>query len=57
MAIGQLADYARLVDPAPVKAILLPQQPRSDLCDLLRLEEITAVWPSDYHGGMWQYAP
>lgn len=57
MAIGQLADYARLVDPAPVKAILLPQQPRSDLCDLLTLEDITAVWPSDDQAGTWQYAP
>jgi hypothetical protein len=28
MAIGQLADYARLVEPAPAKALLVPQKPR-----------------------------
>jgi hypothetical protein len=34
MAIGQLADYARLIDPAPNRAILVPQMPRRDLLRL-----------------------
>lgn len=56
MAIGQLADYSRMVDPAPVKAILLPQQPRPDLRDLLKRERITTVWPSDDQAGTWKQA-
>lgn len=47
MAIGQLADYVRLVDPAPRKALLVPQQPRDDLCSLLAQEKIEIVWRSD----------
>lgn len=31
MAIGQLADYGRLVDPLPAGVILMPEQPRPDL--------------------------
>lgn len=45
MAIGQLADYKRFVDPAPRLAILLPTAPRADLCDLLTAEGIEVVWP------------
>jgi len=45
MAIGQLADYVRLIKPSPSKALLLPQKPRPDLRDLLELEGITGVWP------------
>jgi hypothetical protein len=30
MAIGQLADYARLVDPRPQRVSLLPERPRDD---------------------------
>jgi hypothetical protein len=44
MAIGQLADYARLVDPAPRRAILLPQKPRPDLVDLATSQGITVIW-------------
>ena len=47
MAIGQLADYTRLVQPTPHKALLVPQQPRPDLCDLLSREHITVVWRDD----------
>jgi hypothetical protein len=50
MAIGQLADYARLLDPSPGKALLVPQQPRPDLCDLLAHEGIEVVWRDD---GQW----
>jgi hypothetical protein len=44
MAIGQLADYARLVEPAPRKAILLPEKPRADLLSLATGERIEVVW-------------
>jgi hypothetical protein len=50
MAIGQLADYVRLVDPSPRKALLVPQQPRPDLCNLLVHEGIEVVWRG---GGQW----
>jgi hypothetical protein len=45
MAIGQLADYARLLDPAPSRVILVPQQPRPDLLRLAAIENITVIWP------------
>jgi hypothetical protein len=45
MAIGQLADYARLVQPSPSRAILVPQEPRADLLDLAGSQGITVVWP------------
>jgi hypothetical protein len=44
MAVGQLADYARLVKSAPRKALLVPQQPRADLLALLAQESIAVVW-------------
>jgi hypothetical protein len=44
MAIGQLADYTRLVQPTPRKVLLVPQQPREDLCNLLKGEGIAVVW-------------
>lgn len=47
MAIGQLADYSRLMDPAPTRAILLPQEPREDLRDLIRAEGVALVWRED----------
>lgn len=43
-AIGQLADYARLVKPAPKKAILLPERPRPDLMKLAKSEGIGVIW-------------
>lgn len=45
MAIGQLADYARLVSPQPQKALLVPSKPRSDLLALAQSERIKVVWP------------
>ncbi|HEV3071962.1 MAG TPA: hypothetical protein VGY76_11120 [Solirubrobacteraceae bacterium] len=45
MAIGQLADYARLIKPTPGKALLVPQEPRVDLLALLAREGIAVVWP------------
>ena len=47
MAIGQLADYARLVEPTPVRAILVPQKPRADLLRLAKREGITVIWSDD----------
>jgi hypothetical protein len=56
MAIGQLADYARLVEPAPERVILVPEEPRNDLLSLAASEEITVTWP-DGDGGFASTAP
>lgn len=50
MAIGQLADYVRLVDPAPQKLILVPEEPRPDLLDLAKSQGIAVTWPADDGG-------
>jgi hypothetical protein len=50
MAIGQLADYSRLVKPTPAKLILLPQKPRPDLLQLAASQGIRVTWP-DGDGG------
>jgi hypothetical protein len=44
MAIGQLADYSRLIKSEPSKAVLLPERPRADLLALLRNEQIAVWW-------------
>ncbi len=44
MAIGQLADYARFIDPPPDRAVLLPAKPAQDLIDLLDRQGISVVW-------------
>jgi hypothetical protein len=44
MAIGQLLDYQRFVEPTPQLAILLPSQPRPDLQILLSGLDIDLVW-------------
>lgn len=44
MAIGQLADYSRMVSPTPTKAILVPEEPRRDLLALARSQDIAVVW-------------
>jgi hypothetical protein len=47
MAIGQLADYKRFVDPPPAHlAVLLPSRPRADLQALLATENIQIIWPT-----------
>jgi hypothetical protein len=46
MAVGQLADYARL-KPRARTAILLPQQPRRDLLDLADSQGIDLIWPEE----------
>ena len=46
MAIGQLADYARLVSPPPnERALLLPMKPRTDLARLAESQGISIVYP------------
>lgn len=50
MAIGQLADYGRLIDPAPQKLILVPEKPRPDLLTLAKSQGIGVTWP-DGDGG------
>src|SRR5262245_5961673 len=45
MAIGQLADYRRFIEPRPRCAVLLPERPRSDLETLLATEGVAIVWP------------
>ncbi|HVC44361.1 MAG TPA: hypothetical protein VND20_06045 [Candidatus Binataceae bacterium] len=43
MAIGQLADYGRFLEPSR-SAVLLPERPSRDLEDLLGSAEIGVVW-------------
>ncbi|HSS34544.1 MAG TPA: hypothetical protein VLL27_14820 [Solirubrobacterales bacterium] len=50
MAIGQLADYARLVDTRPTKAILVPEKPRHDLLHLAASQDIEVIWPNESGG-------
>jgi hypothetical protein len=56
MAIGQLADYARLVDPPPQRVILVPEEPRADLLSLAASEGIGVTWP-DGSGGFASTSP
>jgi hypothetical protein len=44
MAIGQLWDYGRFVQPPPRLAVLLPSRPREDLCGLLTHASVEVVW-------------
>jgi hypothetical protein len=46
MAIGQLADYKRFIDNGRPNhlAVLLPSEPRNDLCDLLSSEGIDLIY-------------
>jgi hypothetical protein len=44
MAIGQLLDYSRFVEPPPRLALLLPSQPRQDLTQLTSFAHTGVVW-------------
>jgi hypothetical protein len=46
MAIGQLYDYRRFLNPSPACAVLLPAKPRPDVEALLTSAGIAAVWKS-----------
>lgn len=54
MAIGQLADYTRLMKkkrkPPRKRMILVPEKPRPDLLDLAKSQGVGVVWP-DGDGG------
>jgi hypothetical protein len=50
MAVGQLADYSRLVEPPPQKMILVPERPRKDLLELAASQGIAVTWPDDQRG-------
>jgi hypothetical protein len=51
MAIGQLADYSRLMDKPPKRRlILVPEKPRPDLITLAKSQKIGVIWP-DGDGG------
>ncbi len=50
MAIGQLADYARFIEPHPNKAILVPEKPRPDLLGLALSQGIDVIWPNESGG-------
>jgi hypothetical protein len=45
IAIGQLADYGRMVTPTPRRAVLVPERPRDDLLALAHGQGIDVVWP------------
>jgi hypothetical protein len=49
MAIGQLADYRRFLGGDELKhlAVLVPSEPRPDLCDLLASQGIELIYPED----------
>jgi hypothetical protein len=44
MAIGQLLDYSRFLQPTPQLAVLLPSEPRPDLRALLAFAGVAVVW-------------
>ena len=44
MAIGQLADYARMIKPSPRCAVLLEARPSQDLIDLLHSQDFAVIW-------------
>lgn len=47
MAIGQLADYGRFTPQGTRQAVLLPEEPRGDLRDLLASQGISCVWQTN----------
>jgi hypothetical protein len=52
MAIGQLADYVRFIEPAPkARAVLVPERPAVDLIALLDELEIGLIW---FSGGRFR---
>ncbi|WP_197739653.1 hypothetical protein [Mycolicibacterium sp. P1-18] len=52
LALGQILDYARYIQPAST-AILLPQRPSVDLCTLMLANCAGVVWP---HGQVFERA-
>jgi hypothetical protein len=48
-AIGQLADYRRFVDGGNPRhlVLLVPREPRADLCDLLSSQGVDVIFPAE----------
>jgi hypothetical protein len=44
MAVGQLLDYSRFIDPTPRLAVLLPTLPRPDLQAFLASAHVDVIW-------------
>jgi hypothetical protein len=44
MAIGQLLDYGRWLEPVPTLCVLLPNEPSPDMLELLATLEIRGAW-------------
>jgi hypothetical protein len=47
MAIGQLMDYRRFIEPQPRLAVLVPSEPRADLVELLHGVGASVIWPDE----------
>ncbi len=47
MAVGQLLDYRRFLEPTPRLAALLPSAPREDLREYLQSAGVALVWRED----------
>lgn len=47
MAIGQLADYLRVINPSLTSVSCCPNGPRRDLEELLISRAISSIWPTD----------
>jgi hypothetical protein len=44
MALGQLLDYRRFIDPPPDSAVLVPSKPGDELIELLARYGISVIW-------------
>ncbi|MET9471030.1 restriction endonuclease [Streptomyces sp. NPDC002922] len=44
MALGQLLDYRRHLDPRPALAVLVPSRPRQDLIELCMDVRVAVIW-------------
>jgi hypothetical protein len=44
LALGQILDYVRSVQPDSTAA-LLPRRPSTDLCALLKSNDVNVIWP------------
>jgi hypothetical protein len=54
LAIGQLADYARLHGEPCEKVLLLPRKPHRDLIKLLESQDVAVIWE---HGSTFHWHP
>lgn len=47
LALGQLLDYRRFIDPRPAMVLLVPMRPRPDLLALLQEYGVRVVWEEE----------